>query len=172
MSLRTSSVLFFQFQGRLTLLLRSFVSSLLTNHWQSSVKIHRLWPQLTLIQNWKIIISAHTYQRSMLQVFGHVGVGCSGPSVIPNMTATSLHIFSPSTFSPIFSSKEDLRCAPRHGIHAPESIQVSQDAPKQSFEKARGMFLKNLPWVPAQGRHTLTRVGVPELDRLVTASTG
>jgi hypothetical protein len=40
------------------------------------------------------------------------------------------------------------------------------------FEKALGMVVRNLPWVPGQVRHALTRVGVPELDRLVFASTG
>jgi hypothetical protein len=41
------------------------------------------------------------------------------------------------------------------------------------FEKALGMMLvRNSPWVTGQVRHALTRVGVPELDRLVFASTG
>ena len=43
---------------------------------------------------------------------------------------------------------------------------------KNCFEKALGMLVRNLPWVPGEVRHTLTRVGVPELDRLVFASTG
>ena len=34
------------------------------------------------------------------------------------------------------------------------------------------MVVRNLPGVPGQVRHALTRVGVPDLDRLVYASTG
>ena len=70
--------------------------------------------------------------------------GCSHPSVIRRMTATSLQIFVPSTFSPIFFTKEDLRCAPRHGIDAPGSFQVSQDAQKQLFWKSTGNVSQKL----------------------------
>jgi hypothetical protein len=42
------------------------------------------------------------------------------------------------------------------------------------FENALGMMMvvRNLRWVTGQGRYTLTRVCVPELDRIVFASTG
>ncbi len=43
---------------------------------------------------------------------------------------------------------------------------------KNCFEKALGIVVRNLPRVSGQVRHVLTRVGVPELDRLVFASTG
>jgi hypothetical protein len=43
---------------------------------------------------------------------------------------------------------------------------------KNCFEKALGMVVRNLPWVSGEVRHALTRVGVPELDRFVSASTG
>jgi hypothetical protein len=69
----------------------------------------------------------------MLQVFGHVGEGVLRPKRYPNIRLLPLYTsFFPQHFSPFFS-KEDLRCAPRHGIDVPVSIQVSQDCQKQLF---------------------------------------
>ena len=74
---------YFIFQGKLTLLLTSFVSSLLTNHCQSSVTIHRLWPQLIRIKT-KIYYDIQVLKEEVCcSCFGHAGVGVLRPKRYP-----------------------------------------------------------------------------------------
>ena len=173
MRLRTPSVLLFQFQGRLTLLLKSFVSSLFTNHWQSSVTIHRLWPQLTLIQNWKIIPSVNIYQRSMQQLsWSCWRGGAQTQALSERWRLPPYKSLFPQHFPPFFSQKKTyvvLHVTALTHLEAFKSVRMPKN---NCFEKARGLFLKNLPWVTPQRREALSGGGVPELDIVVPAAAG
>jgi len=108
-SVSISSSSISSFQGKHTLLPKSFVSGLLTNPRQNYVTIHRLWPQLTLIDNWNFTRST-SIQRSMLKMFRPSWSGVRRPKryathvgyLFPHLT--SLIIF-PSFF------QEDVSCA-------------------------------------------------------------
>ena len=109
-SVSISSSSISSFQGKRTLLPKSFVSGLLTNPWQNYVTIHRLWPQLTLIDNWNFTRSTSIQRRSMLQLFRPCWSGVRRPKryathvgyLFPHLT--SLIIF-PCCF------QEDVSCA-------------------------------------------------------------
>ena len=173
MRLRTPSVLLFQFQGRLTLLLKSFVSSLFTNHRQSSVTIHRLWPQLTLIQNWKIIPSVNIYQRSMQQLSWSCWRGGAHTQALSERWRLPPYkSLFPQHFPPFFSQKKTyvvLHVTALTHLEAFKSVRMPKN---NCFEKARGMFLKNLPWVTPQRRLARASRRLPYLDGFVPASTG
>jgi hypothetical protein len=87
----------FIFQGKLTLLLKSFVAGLLTNPCQNSVMIHRLWPQLTLIHNWNFNRSTSIHRRSMLQLFRSSWSGVRRAKLYPTHVR---YLFPHLTFLP------------------------------------------------------------------------
>jgi len=100
---------YFIFQGKLTILLKSFVSGLLTNPCLNSITIHRLWPQLTLIHNWNFIRSTSIQRRSMLQLFRSSWNGVHRSKLSPTHVRYLFpHLTSPIIFPYFFQRRPRL----------------------------------------------------------------
>jgi len=171
---------------------KSCVSSVLSNHWRSSgtrladCDHNSRWYETENLL--EVQYSSTNYAATLSLEWG-----CSGASVMCRLprsrhlgtfgtllgplpkrplylSSDAPHILTVLSLLPLASDLASaLHVTALTSLKAFKSVNIHKN---KCFEKALGMVVRNLPWVPGQVRHALTRVGVPELDRLVFASTG